>query len=119
MVNSTASHYASFGGIFGLRKQSFTVGSLSAAAMPTAPRDGVFAPSTNDSKRMVWKVIRSLKFLSQFALVALPLSLSSGLAKAQTAYEAKFTLPFEAHWGIAVLPAGDYTISLSCVRPGW
>jgi hypothetical protein len=58
--------------------------------MRTAPRDGVFAPSTNDSKRMVWKVIRSLKFLSQFALVALPLSSSSGLAKAQTAYEASF-----------------------------
>lgn len=48
-------------------------------------------------------MLQSLKFLSQFALVALPLSLSSGLAKAQTAYEGKLTLPFKAHWGIAVL----------------
>jgi hypothetical protein len=57
-------------------------------------------------------MIRSLKFLSQFALVALALSSSSGVAKAQSAYEGKFALPFEAHWGIAVLPAGDYTISM-------
>jgi hypothetical protein len=57
-------------------------------------------------------MVRSLKFLNQFALVALALSLSFGQAKAQSAYEGKFTLPFEAHWGIAVLPAGDYTISM-------
>jgi hypothetical protein len=57
-------------------------------------------------------MIRSLKFLNRFALVALALSLSFGQAKAQSAYEGKFSLPFEAHWGIAVLPAGDYTISM-------
>jgi hypothetical protein len=38
--------------------------------------------------------------------------LVAGLVKAQSAFEGKFTLPFEAHWGIAVLPAGDYTISM-------
>ena len=42
-------------------------------------------------------MIRGLKFLNQFALVALALSLSLGRAKAQSAYVGKFTLPFEAH----------------------
>ena len=57
-------------------------------------------------------MMRNLKFLNQLALVALGLCLSAGLGKAQTAYEGKFTLPFEAHWGRAVLPAGDYSISI-------
>ena len=57
-------------------------------------------------------MIRRLKFLNQFALVALALGSSAGLGRAQNAYEGQFTLPFEAHWGHAVLPAGDYTISM-------
>jgi hypothetical protein len=55
---------------------------------------------------------RNLKFLNQTALLALTLCFSAGLGKAQNAYEGKFTLPFETHWGGAVLPAGDYTISI-------
>jgi hypothetical protein len=38
--------------------------------------------------------------------------LSAGLGKAQDAYKGAFTLPFEAHWAGAVLPAGDYTVSM-------
>src|SRR6266566_8656923 len=57
-------------------------------------------------------MFRRLKFLNQFALVALALGSSAGLGRAQNAYEGQFTLPFEAHWGGAVLRAGDYTISM-------
>ncbi len=57
-------------------------------------------------------MMRSLKFLNQLALVALALCFSAGLGKAQDAYKGTFTLPFEAHWAGAVLPAGDYTISM-------
>jgi len=32
---------------------------------------------------------------------------------AQNAYQGKFTLPFETHWGTATLPAGDYTFTMS------
>ena len=59
------------------------------------------------------KMMRSLKFLNQLALVALALCLSAGLGSAQEIhYKGMFTLPFEAHWGGAVLPPGDYTISM-------
>ena len=34
-------------------------------------------------------------------------------ANAQSTIAGKFTLPYEVHWGKNVLPAGDYSISLS------
>jgi hypothetical protein len=37
-------------------------------------------------------------------------------ARAQAGFQGKFTLPYEAHWGQAKLPAGDYTISY--IGPG-
>lgn len=52
------------------------------------------------------------KFLNYTALAALVLLSVPGLVKAQDAYQGKFTLPFEAHWAGATLPAGDYTIAL-------
>jgi hypothetical protein len=42
----------------------------------------------------------------------LALCFSAGLGKAQSAYQGKFTLPFEARWQNAVLPAGNYTIRM-------
>jgi hypothetical protein len=54
----------------------------------------------------------SLKQLYKLVLVPLALCLSAGAGKAQNAYEGKFTLPFKARWQNAVLPAGDYTISM-------
>ena len=56
---------------------------------------------------------RNLKFLNHIALVVLTLCLSAAIGKAQNAYAGKFTLPFETHWGGAVLPAGDYTMTVS------
>lgn len=53
------------------------------------------------------------KLLHYATLAALVLLSAPGLVKAQDAYQGTFTLPFEAHWGQATLPAGDYTISLS------
>ena len=55
---------------------------------------------------------RIMKLSNLVALVGLVLCLSAGLGKAQDVYRGKFTLPFEAHWQGAVLPAGDYMISL-------
>lgn len=45
--------------------------------------------------------------------MALPLAIgfNAGFANAQTVV-GKFTLPFEAHWGHATLPAGDYSFML-------
>jgi hypothetical protein len=33
-------------------------------------------------------------------------------ANAQSTFEGKFTLPYEAHWNHAVLPAGEYAIQV-------
>jgi hypothetical protein len=49
-------------------------------------------------------------------LAVLAAGLSASLASAQN-YEGKFTLPFEAHWGKAVLPAGDYTFRVNPSEP--
>ncbi len=61
---------------------------------------------------VILKLAQKLKLVKHIALVALILCFSAGVGKAQDAYKGKFTLPFEAHWGSAVLPAGDYTISI-------
>jgi hypothetical protein len=59
------------------------------------------------------KSTRKLKFLNQIALGVMAMCLSVGLGKAQTAYKGEFTLPFEAQWGSAVLPPGNYAFSIS------
>jgi hypothetical protein len=51
---------------------------------------------------------RSLKSVRILLLAVLAAGLSASLASAEE-YDGKFTLPFEARWGVAVLPAGDYT----------
>jgi len=45
-------------------------------------------------------------------LAVLAAGLSAGLARAQEV-KGKFTLPFEARWGTAVLPAGDYSFRVN------
>src|SRR5208337_3582110 len=57
------------------------------------------------------KSTRSLKSVRILLLAVLAAGLSASLARAQE-YEGKFTLPFEARWGTAVLPAGDYSFRL-------
>ena len=63
------------------------------------------------------KVIGKLKLIHSVAVVALALCLFPSLGKAQL-YHARFSLPFEAQWGTAVLPPGDYTFSISQPGPG-
>jgi hypothetical protein len=58
------------------------------------------------------KSTRTLKSVRILLLAVLAAGLSASLARAQE-YEGKFTLPFEARWGTAVLPAGDYSFRIN------
>ena len=53
-----------------------------------------------------------LKLLTKFIIAVLALGALATCGNAQNAYQGKFTLPFEAHWGNVTLPAGDYTFAL-------
>jgi hypothetical protein len=57
------------------------------------------------------KTIRRAIKVRLFAAVLLATCAFAASANAQS-FDAKFTLPFDTHWGKNVLPAGDYTISL-------
>jgi hypothetical protein len=59
---------------------------------------------------MIWA--RHLNLLTKLGAAALALGALATSGNAQNAYQGKFTLPFETHWGSATLPAGDYTFSL-------
>jgi len=50
-----------------------------------------------------------------FVAATLAVCLFSGPARAQSQsrFQGSFTLPFTAHWGKAVLPAGNYVLSVS------
>ncbi|MGH9451756.1 MAG: hypothetical protein ACRD11_14665 [Terriglobia bacterium] len=52
-----------------------------------------------------------LRFFTVSVFMSLALVLAAGISKA-TSSGGKFTLPYEAHWGIAVLPPGDYTFTV-------
>ena len=56
---------------------------------------------------------RHLKSFTKVGLAALALGALATSGHAQNAYQGKFTLPFETHWGSATLPAGDYTFTMS------
>jgi hypothetical protein len=60
---------------------------------------------------MIWA--RRLKLLTKFGVAVLALGALATSGKAQNAYQGKFTLPFETHWGGAILPAGDYIFTLA------
>lgn len=56
------------------------------------------------------KSYRKLVTLFAFALAATVLAVGSAFAQMNTTKaQGTFTLPFEAHWGSATLPAGNYT----------
>jgi len=57
------------------------------------------------------KSTQSLSWIKIVALVFMAVCAGTSLASAQE-YSGKFSLPFEARWGAAVLPAGDYTFTL-------
>jgi hypothetical protein len=59
---------------------------------------------------MIWG--RHLKLLTKLVIAVLALGALATCGNAQNAYQGKFTLPFEAHWGGVTLPAGDYTFAL-------
>jgi len=55
---------------------------------------------------------RFLKSFTKLGVTALVLGALAINGNAQIAYQGKFTLPVETHWGGATLPAGDYTFTL-------
>jgi len=59
---------------------------------------------------MIWA--RHLKLFTKVGVAALALGALATSGNAQNAYQGKFTLPVETHWGTATLPAGDYTFAL-------
>jgi hypothetical protein len=59
---------------------------------------------------MIWA--RHLKVFTKVGVAALALGALATSGNAQNAYQGKFTLPVETHWGTATLPAGDYTFAL-------
>ena len=63
---------------------------------------------------MIWA--RHLNLFRKVSVAALALGALATGGNAQDSFRGKFTLPFEAHWGSATLPAGDYTFTLSSDR---
>jgi hypothetical protein len=59
------------------------------------------------------KKIRSPKVLILATAAFIAVTIGAGAAKAQSVQKGTFTLPFEAHWGQAVLPPGQYTFILN------
>jgi hypothetical protein len=57
------------------------------------------------------KTMRHAIEVRLFAVVLLATCAFAAAANAQT-IAAKFTLPFETHWGKNLLPAGEYTITM-------
>jgi hypothetical protein len=55
--------------------------------------------------------IRLSSLIRFFGLALLAACFNAGLARAQV-FQGKFSLPFEARWGQATLPAGDYSFKL-------
>lgn len=51
-------------------------------------------------------------WLKMFFGVLIATSVFTLTANAHSSFAGKFTLPFEVHWGRAVLPAGQYFISM-------
>ena len=66
---------------------------------------------------MIWA--RHLKFFTKVGLAALALGALAAIGNAQNAFQGKFTLPFETHWGSATLPAGDYTFTMSSANSSY
>jgi hypothetical protein len=56
--------------------------------------------------------VRYLRVLFKLGLAVLALGILAGDGNAVTAYQGKFTLPFEVYWAGSTLPAGDYTFEM-------
>jgi hypothetical protein len=66
---------------------------------------------------MIWARHLKLRLFTKLGLAALALGALATSGNAQNAYQGKFTLPVETHWGGATLPAGDYTFALPSTNP--
>ncbi|MGH9405358.1 MAG: hypothetical protein ACRD3D_05910 [Terriglobia bacterium] len=64
------------------------------------------------------KSIRSFTLVRLATLALLAACFNAGLASAQEAMAGTFTLPFEARWGSAILPAGNYSFTLDHAGSG-
>jgi hypothetical protein len=58
----------------------------------------------------------SFNFLKLAVAAAIAVGLSVGSASAQPLVKGTFTLPYEVHWGKAVLPPGHYSITIDDAR---
>ena len=58
----------------------------------------------------------SFNFLKLAVAAAIAVGLSVGSASAQPLVKGTFTLPYEVHWGKAVLPPGQYSITIDDAR---
>jgi len=66
-------------------------------------------------RRKVMKTNRSYTVVKNLALALAGALVFAGLARAEDA-SGKFTLPFEARWDVATLPAGDYQFTVDVVK---
>lgn len=67
---------------------------------------------------MNWRIVRSITKVTLLAVMLGATLLFASAANAQSEYQGKFTLPFEARWGRAVLPAGQYWLTCVHFNPG-
>jgi len=63
------------------------------------------------------KTNRASGLLGNLVLAVASAVVFAGIASAAPAYKGRFTLPFDAQWGGATLPAGDYTFTLNSAAP--
>jgi hypothetical protein len=59
------------------------------------------------------KITRYATRVTLFAAALLATCLFAGSANAQAGIQGKLTLPYEVHWGQAVLPAGEYLLTFT------
>jgi hypothetical protein len=59
------------------------------------------------------KTIRHASEVKLFVALVLASCVFAGAVNAQPTFRGRFTLAHEVHWGKAVLPAGEYTISMA------
>jgi hypothetical protein len=69
-----------------------------------------FKTAWNKEIEMIWA--RHFKLLTKLGVAALALGALTTTTNAQNAYQGKFTLAVQTHWGGVTLPAGDYTFTL-------
>lgn len=63
---------------------------------------------------MNWRIVRSITKVTLLAVTLGATLLFASAANAQfSTVEGRFTLPYEAHWGHAVLPPGNYQLTFT------